>query len=402
MPRPAQRLAHVALLSANPPAANPYIGLLRSGLEAAGVPVMLCTEPGTDGLPEAARGAQVVHLHWLELWSRPAYRGLASLARLGAAGRGLRRLLAPALNGPTVYALRRRRNLRRFLTALTAYKAAGGRLVYTVHNLAPHEGEAAAVEAEGLRRLLTLADAVHVHNDCVAAELSRAWLAGPAAGRPSPPVVAIPHGNYVGAYPNQITRQEARSRLEVSDSAFVYLFLGLIRPYKGLEELAPAFDQLAAHAERDVLLLVAGQSRPAGYAASLLAGPAAANPRLRWHPSFVPDDEIQLWMNAADVAVLPYRQITTSGAALLAFSFGKPVIAPALPAFVELMGDNPALGLLYDPAAPEALLGALHRAQSLGWRADQPAILDWVRQFDWQIIGQRFAALYQQVLVASR
>jgi beta-1,4-mannosyltransferase len=135
------------------------------------------------------------------------------------------------------------------------------------------------------------------------------------------------------------------SPLTVAAPSCTLLFLGLLRPYKGLEELLPAFRSLP---DPDATLLIAGRPRPSDYAARL-ASQVASDPRVRWHPYFVPDAEVQLWMNAADAVVLPYRQITTSGAAMLAWSFGKPVIAPALPAFIEPMATAPFLGLLYDP-----------------------------------------------------
>ena len=93
-------------------------------------------------------------------------------------------------------------------------------------------------------------------------------------------------------------------------------------------------------------------------------------------------------MNAADVVVLPYRRITTSGAAMLAWSFGKPVIAPALPAFVESMDNAPFLGILYDPTDPAALRNALQQATAIDWQAHR-ASKSWPgpEQFNWQASG---------------
>jgi glycosyltransferase involved in cell wall biosynthesis len=174
----------------------------------------------------------------------------------------------------------------------------------------------------------------------------------------------------------------------------VFLFLGLLRPYKGLEELLPAFRSLP---DPNAALLIAGRPRPSDYAAHL-AEQAAYDPRVLLHPHFVPVDEVQVWMNAADAVVLPYRQITTSGAAMLAWSFGKPVIAPALPAFLEPMAAAPFLGLLYDPAAPNGLADVLRQAVAIDWQTHHQPILAWARQFDWPGIGDQFAALYQQVI----
>lgn len=377
---------HIALLSANPLWANPYIRLLQDAVVSAGVRVTLFDQAGEDGVPSGVLAADVVHLHWLELWGRPKHRSLANLTRWGLAGRTVRRWMEPALNSPVLFARRRQRFLDRFLAGMAQYRAAGGSIVYTVHNLNQHEGEAGNVESAGLGRLLDLADAVHVHSRVMAEELRARF------GGLKEPVI-IPHGNYLGAYANDVGQSDARRHLEVPGDSFVLLFLGLIRPYKGLEELLPAF---AALPDPRARLLVAGRSRPRYYAKSL-ARIAAADPRVRWHSQFIPDDQIQLWMNAADVVVLPYRRVTTSGAALLAFSFGKPVIAPALPAFVELMGENSALGLLYDPEKPGDLTQVVEQARSVDWQARQSQILDWVHQFDWAPIGRRFVTLYEAV-----
>lgn len=388
---------NVALLSAAAREANPYIDLLCGGLASAGVAVTLVQEPGEDGLPAAAWQADLLHLHWLELWGRPEYSSLAGLGRWGLPGRGMRRWLEPALNSAPAFARRRRRFLERFFAALAAYQAGGGRLVYTVHNLAQHEGEGGEVEGAALQRLLARADGLHVHAGYMAAEVQRLWE----RGEPTPPIAVIPHGHYIDAYPNTVSRADARRTLHLpgpQSPSTVFLFLGLIRPYKGLEELLPAFHSLP---DPDARLLVAGRPRPADYAARL-AAQAAGDDRVLWHPRFVPNDQVQHWMNAADVVVLPYRQITTSGAAMLAWSFGKPVIAPALPAFVEPVASAPFLGLLYDPADPRALSEALRQAGQIDWQSRRAAILAWARQFDWPGIGQQMAALYRQAMNGHR
>jgi glycosyltransferase involved in cell wall biosynthesis len=123
------------------------------------------------------------------------------------------------------------------------------------------------------------------------------------------------------------------------------------------------------------------------FARSELAG---GDPRVRIDPRFVPANEVQVYLNAADIAVLPYRQITTSGAALLAFSFGLPVIAPAIGAFPNLVTSD--RGMLY---APGDLLEAMQKAQGTNWQATRGAIIEWVRQFDWEEIGRQLLAAYE-------
>ena len=95
-------------------------------------------------------------------------------------------------------------------------------------------------------------------------------------------------------------------------------------------------------------LLIAGRPR-GGASTTRLAAAAAADRRIRLPLRFVPDDELQVWLRAADVVVLPFRDILTSGSAILALSFGRPVVAPALGCLPETV---PTAGVLYDPDAP--------------------------------------------------
>ena len=378
----------VLLLSAVGTRINPYIGLLRDGLAAAGADVRV-----SDGLevgsrkPEAGSwrldgwrldGFQphVVHLHWLDRYELPPVLRFA-----GVRPRLLRRMLTRGGNLPVIYALRRRARLARLLRRLAAFQRDGGIVAYTVHNLEPHE-EATRVEQWGSARLVCLADVVHVHDESTAAELAARY--GRTAG-----VAVIPHGHYIGCYPNTLSRAEARDRLGLPPDTFVYACIGLLRPYKGLEELVPAFRSLP---DAHLRLLLAGKPGTPEYGRTL-AALAAGDARIRLDPQFVPPEEVQTYYNAADVCVLPYRQITTSGAALLAFSFGLPIVAPAIGAFPALV--TPSRGVLYDPAQPAGLTVALMAAQQHDWQAARPEILTWVRQFDWGEIGARLLAAYK-------
>ncbi len=374
----------VLLLSAVGTGVNPYLGLLRDGLTAAGAEVRLATRLAPADLVGPAR-PDIIHLHWLDRYDLPPAilaRRLhgATRAPWGVPRRAARRLIETVANLPAVYQARRWRRLAALFDQLQSFQARGGRVAYTVHNLDPHEGGGPA-DRWGAAWLIRLADAIHVHDASTAGELAARF--GRREG-----VAIIPHGHYLGSYPNTIGRDTARDRLGVPAEAFVYATLGLLRPYKGLEELLPAFRRSAA---ADAVLLLAGQPGSSDYAARL-AALTAGDVRIRLHPRFVSPEEIQVYLNAADVCVLPYRQITTSGAALLAFSFGAPVVAPAIGAFPNLIAGP--RGLLYDSADPNGLSSALVEARRRDWAAARPKILSWVAQFDWGEIGRRLVEVY--------
>ena len=114
--------------------------------------------------------------------------------------------------------------------------------------------------------------------------------------------------------------------------------------------------------------------------------------RIKLVPEFIPDEDIQIYLKASDIFVLPYKDITTSGAAALALSFGKPILAPSITSFPEVV--TPTAGILYDTVKPNALAWALHEAIKQSWSESQ--ILEYAHQFDWAELGPQLTELYRK------
>jgi len=324
---------------------NRYCDLLYGALAARGVRVVAGEGFGSRWLWRARRRVAVVHLHWPET----AYRG-----------RGRR--VTP-------------RSAVAFAASLLAARLLGYRLVWTVHNALPHERQRLDHALHWL--LFRLAQPV-VH-----AAAARAML--PGAGRTA---VVVPHGHYVGAYPDDLSDTEARRRLGLGPRDLVFVCFGQVRAYKGVRELISAFQRVAAPHWR---LVIAGQpGTPADGRAVLDA--AGADRRIHTVLRFVPDDQVQIFMRAADWVVLPYRAVLTSGAALLAASFARAVIAPRLGCLVELADAG--VVLAYRPEDPDGLEHMLAEAartdaRALGARARRIA-----EGFDWNDIAAAYARVF--------
>ena len=110
-------------------------------------------------------------------------------------------------------------------------------LVYTVHNLVPHDARPDDVARYG--GLYHAADTLVVHSQRSATALSQEW------GIPPERIVVVPHGPLLEDWP-PLPRAEARRRLGLPLDAELVLFAGLIEPYKGLDDLIAAFDSVAA------------------------------------------------------------------------------------------------------------------------------------------------------------
>ena len=330
---------------------NPYVRLLHHGVRTAGIQCQLDRDFGLPWLKAHRDLVDVVHIHWLEmLYLYPRF------------GQRLRRTLS-------------------VIAAILLARMWGIRLVYTVHNLDPHEQPHPAWARLVNWFIFHFADAIHVHDAAMAARVTRRY------GRRRD-LHIIEHGNYVGAYPDECTREEARQRLRIDSGALVYLFLGQVRRYKGLEELLDAYETTRDNAS---VLLIAGRARDESYGREIEAA-AAGRAGVRVHLGFVPDDEVQYYMRAADVCVFPYQHVTSSGAAILALSFGVPVIAPRAGCFVDLIGD--ARGILYDADNPGALAEALGLVRDMDLSKARRAALAYARTLDWTVIGSQHASLY--------
>jgi len=344
---------HVTLVSTV--TMNPYVELLRRSLDALpGVAARTTQRELTPGwVWKHRKQLDVIHLHWIELQitSPSRWRGAKKFARL--------------------------------LAALALAKELGVTLVYTVHNIAHHEGQNARLNEWANRYIFRAADVVHVHDACVAGEVAARY--GRTRG-----VYAVQHGNYVGVYPMRSSRSEARRQLGLDAGSRVFLFLGQVRPYKGVEELIAAFRQMR---DGDYTLMVAGNPQDPAYAARIEEA-AQGDPRIHLRLGYVPDEEVHRYMLASDASVLPYREVTTSGAALLSFSFGLPIIAPGIGCFTGLVQGR--RGVLYDPSAPDGLEMAMRQAAKMDRDAVRREVLEFAESLSWDKLAPQHLEAYQR------
>ena len=260
-----------------------------------------------------------------------------------AAARGAR--LAAAAFWTSVFAP----HLALFLSSHRAEAPDAVRLLLC-HNLADHE---AGAPRRALARLaLRRADVLAVQN---AGDLATARREVPEARavlvpHPSEPVSRVPRG-------------EARERLDLPAGALVFLFSGLLRPYKGWDVLLEAFAQVKRRIP-DAVLLLAGE--PWGEAKLLAGRPAPAGVRLLLR--FLPAEERGLLFDACDAVVCPYRHATGSGIAADAVAHGRPVLGSNVPGLAVVVEEGVS-GLLVAPGDAPALAGAMLRFASEGLAA---------------------------------
>lgn len=149
-------------------------------------------------------------------------------------------------------------------------------------------------------------------------------------------VHVIPHGLY-DQY-RQVPREEARQKLGM-DGDYVILSFGLIRPYKGIPNLVKAFGDLPESIARKSRLLLAGEIWEDRAAVTRSIEESRYRDRITLVDKYIPDGEIPLYFNAADVVALPYLRASQSGVAHIAMSFGKPIVVSKVGGLEESMAD---------------------------------------------------------------
>ena len=328
---------------------NPYTWLLCTHLTALGVQVRDFT-PG-----RALRGGyDILHLHWPE----KALNADSLAGRVAGAAAALGVLRAAHLHG--------------------------ARIVWTAHNAQPHESRHPALERWYRSAVLHLVDVV-IHPSEAGRRLVTSRYPE-VAGRPH---AVVPLGHFRGAYPDTATRESAREAMRIPAGARVITFLGLVRPYKNVPHLIRTVRSLPVEAG-EVVLIVGGAPHSAAVADEVRAA-AQDDPRVRLNLAHVPDGEVQYYLRASDLVVLPFRDITNSASALLALSFDRPVLVPALGAMGELQELAGADWLrTYGGELTPAIV-----ADALDWASaprSEPPRLD---ALEWPEIARRTLAAYR-------
>ncbi|HNT26992.1 MAG TPA: glycosyltransferase [bacterium] len=195
--------------------------------------------------------------------------------------------------------------------------------VVIAHNASDHEdhGPRGAASRFATRRILATADRVIVQS----VEEKRHVAALGARS------VAVVHHPVYPQFRSTVSASDARASFGIAPDAKVALLFGAVRPYKGADLFAGAIAALP-----DITGIIAGELWD-GALATRLRELAAAHPNLRLLDRYFDDDAGATLFAACDVAVLPYRSVTGSGAAMAALGAGRPIIASDLPLFREIL-----------------------------------------------------------------
>ena len=354
-------------------ALNPYIILFKEALESQGLAVKIERNLSLFWLVFKSKSCDCIHLHWLKYQYSPSKKNEKT------------KLLNKLLEIRIVRIIFDLFSLFDFVLSLLLAKTAGKIIVFTVHDLHDYGIKPSRLKLQKIiarKIVFRYSDKIHVHNNYTGKIIEQKY-------NRKTGIYVIPHGNYIGYYSNNINKKDAKQKLGLPDNTFVYLFLGLIRPYKGVEDLISAFKKLKSQKLR---LLIVGRVFGKAYYEQELRKFCISDARIDLVTMFIADDAIKVYLKACDIFVLPYKDITTSGAAYLALSFGRPLIAPNIASFPEIITASS--GILYNATKPVGLVTALKEARTQEWSENK--ILEYAHKYDWNKLGPQLSGLYRK------
>lgn len=227
----------------------------------------------------------------------------------------------------------------------------GRRVVYTAHNPFPHERKPS--DARKFAKLYRTVDHIIVLTKNTANEIREV------CDIPEARVSVIPHGDFdplFAHYPrNEQLVEDIRTK---ANGRKIVAFLGLIRPYKGLDYFINSFPLIKKRVP-DVFFLVAGAVGIGNQ--ELIQADIAANcePNEAWIDlRFLPTSDLTACVAAMDVLVMPYINASQSGNTVMAYSAGVPVIATDVGGLAE-MTTNDVTGYVIPPRDSDAIADAV-------------------------------------------
>jgi glycosyltransferase involved in cell wall biosynthesis/SAM-dependent methyltransferase len=339
---------------------HPYLQLLHTQLRDKNVEIYEC-ENRLD-LVKGLRKVDIVHLHWIEgYFTVPNHKYFTLLKSFI------------------------------FINYLIFVKyVARKKIVITLHNLLPHENQYPTIQHKTFELSLKLADAVIVHNNyskkmaCYMYNIDekKIWI--------------IPHGAFGSYYPNRISKEEARDILKIPKTKFVMLFFGGIRENKGIEEWLNILDDLLI-CEKDLFIVIAGACDTDNLKRRVVEFSNKFKQNSLVRIEYIPDEDVQIFMNASDVGILPYKEITTSGALLLYMSFKKPVIVSDLEPIKELLQNA---GIYYKHGDSKDFQNIILKTKRGGYNLEELSqkVFEISQKYQWDNIAEKTIEAYENLI----
>lgn len=200
------------------------------------------------------------------------------------------------------------------------------KIVWTVHNLKPHENLYKKTSNFFYNNFYKICDGLLFLSEYSFLQAKNSWMRGGVFYK------VIPHGNYSSVSANKIQKNSAKKLLGVPEDSFMYLYFGMIRRYKNVPKLINEFKKIKSNS----ILYIAGNVVNDENLSREIKKSISGDDRIFSKIEYISDDYLNILLSACDVVVVPFSDVANSGSVIMALSYGKNVIAPKIGGLPEL------------------------------------------------------------------
>lgn len=252
-------------------------------------------------------------------------------------------------------------------------------IVWTIHNIYPHEYKNKKIEKfvrqiiiDNCRIIFSLGEGIKrsILNEYKLTENK---------------IKVIKHGHYFGEYPENYFY--SRESLNIKQDDVVFLFIGQIKAYKGIEELIDSFTK--AEIENSKLIIAGNPTKEMNSYIKEINHESIIK-----ITQFIPDDDLVSLIGVCDYVVLPYKNITTSGTAILAASYNKPIILPDNECIRDYFNEE--IAIFFKNNTEKSLVNALHEACENIGDFKQSKFEEFRKELDWNKIAEEVVECYKK------
>ena len=267
------------------------------------------------------------------------------------------------------------------LEALGYAKQNGFKVIYTAHNICSHDSENAEDEKRYREQILSFVDHALAHGELAKQRLIREFEV------PEASIDIVPHGTYGDFYGEKVDKIQAKEKFGIPAQSTVFLFFGNIKGYKGIFNLLSRFHKLREKRD-DIYLIIAGRVLDQELMPELTKQTMDAN--ILFRPGFVQNDEVVDYFSCADLCVLPYESVLTSGAAMLSLTLRCPILAPSIGVLPEVVNED--VGILFDSFDDmEVKMEFFSRSNNNSFM--EMSYSAFLEQYDWRMLIKRLSFL---------
>ena len=271
------------------------------------------------------------------------------------------------------------------------------KIVYTMHNKQPHDLKKNKYAIKLMNKLCKRADAIVGLCPDTKEIVEKIYSPG------TEKLFIIPHPNYINNY--EAHNRNLREKYGFYNDDFVLLFFGFVSPYKNIEMLIRAVNELHY---KNMKLLIVGETNDEKYK-DKLKKLAQNNINIVFDFRYISNDKLVEYYNTSEIVVMPYRKESSlnSGAVYLAFSLKRTVICPDIGTINYINNPDFVYGYSYENDAEhyENLVHAIDEAYKDFCQNKTLIINKGKMAYEYvkvcnsdQLIGEKYKELYDSLI----